>query len=229
MPSNCTGSFLQWHDKEDTKEEVNRLRLAVKKNSRNLPMFTDGSKRSAIDTGDYQPSHRTGNAAIDAVERLEGSVYDVVPDDHETDGSTWELYEKVQDRNYISTHDVALTVVLQPPPHVRIVYRQKDPNKAEYMAKHVREGSNELAIHKYVQSRSSRSPRIISLIESKSDRTTPSYSPIRAGWWSYGRVILRHIYNGRARRGHAREWRPPPLEICQSADGERLPKETFAA
>ena len=121
--------FSTWHDEEDTKEEVNKLRLAVKKNSRDLPMFTDGSKRSAIDTGGYQPSHRTGNAAIDAVERLEGSVYDVVPDDHETDGSTWELYEKVQHRNYISTHDVALTVVLQPPPHVRIVYRQKDPNK----------------------------------------------------------------------------------------------------
>lgn len=152
-------------------------------------------------------------AAIGAVERLEGSLYDVVPDDHETDGSTWELYENVQDRNYISTHDVALTV-LQPPPHVRIVYRQKDPNKAEYMAKQVLEGSNELAIHEYVQSKSSRSPRIISLIESKSDRTTPSCSPIRAGRWSCGRVILRHIYNGRARRGHAREWRPPPLEIC---------------
>ena len=123
-----------WHDEEDTKEEVNKLRLAVKKNSCNLPMFTDGSKRSAIDTGGYQPSHRTGNAAIDAVERLEGSVYDVVPDDHETDGSTWELYEKVQDRNYISTHDVALTV-LQPPPHVRIVYRQKDPEQTRIHGK----------------------------------------------------------------------------------------------
>ena len=170
MPSNGTTSFLQWYDEEDTKEEVNKLRLAVNKNSRNLSVFTDGSKRSAIDTGGYQPSHRTGNAAIGAVERLEGSLYDVVPDDHETDGSTWELYEKVQDRNYISTHDVALTVVLQPPPHVRIVYRRNDPNNAEYMAKHIREGSNELAIHEYVQSKSSRSPRITSLIESKSDR-----------------------------------------------------------
>ena len=44
--------FSTWHDEEDTKEEVNKLRLAVEKNSRNLPMFTDGSKRSAIDTGD---------------------------------------------------------------------------------------------------------------------------------------------------------------------------------
>ena len=97
-------------------------------------MFTDGSKRSAIGAGGYRPSHRTGNAAIGAVERLEGSLYDVVPDDHETDGSTWELYEKVQDRNYISTHDVALTV-LQPPPHVRIVYRQKDPEQTRIHGK----------------------------------------------------------------------------------------------
>ena len=55
--------FSTWHDEEDTKEEVNKLRLAVKKNSCNLPMFTDGSKHSAIDTGGYQPSHRTGNCS----------------------------------------------------------------------------------------------------------------------------------------------------------------------
>jgi serine/threonine protein kinase len=45
------------------------------------------------------------------------------------------------------------------------VYRQGDPNKTEYVAKHLREGSNELAIHEYLQSRPSHSLHIISLIE----------------------------------------------------------------
>ena len=35
--------FSTWHDEEDTKEEVDKPRLAVKKNSRNLSVFTDGS------------------------------------------------------------------------------------------------------------------------------------------------------------------------------------------
>jgi serine/threonine protein kinase len=40
-----------------------------------------------------------------------------------------------------------------------------DPNKTEYIAKHVREGSNELAIHDYLRTKPSQSPHVISLIE----------------------------------------------------------------
>jgi serine/threonine protein kinase len=58
-----------------------------------------------------------------------------------------------------------LTIVLQLPSHLRTVYLRRDPNKTEYIAKHVREGLNELAIHEFLQSRPSQSPHIILLIE----------------------------------------------------------------
>jgi serine/threonine protein kinase len=45
------------------------------------------------------------------------------------------------------------------------VYRRRDPKKTEYIAKHLREGSNELAIHEYLQSQPIPSPHIISPIE----------------------------------------------------------------
>jgi serine/threonine protein kinase len=45
------------------------------------------------------------------------------------------------------------------------VYRRSDPNKTKYIAKHLREGSNELAIYEYLGSIPSPSPHIISLIE----------------------------------------------------------------
>jgi serine/threonine protein kinase len=89
----------------------------------------------------------------------------VVPDVLETDGGTWELVDKVQHRNHFSSHDVSLTIVLQLPPNIRIVYRRSDPNKTEYIAKHVREGSNELVIHDYLRTKPSQSPHIISLIK----------------------------------------------------------------
>jgi hypothetical protein len=62
---------------------------------------------------------------------------------------------------------VALTIAiaLQPPPHIRIVYRRSDPNKTELMAKHVRKGSKELAIHEYLRTRRSQSTHVIRLIE----------------------------------------------------------------
>ena len=68
-------------------------------------------------------------------------------------------------RNHFSIPDVALTIVLQPPPHVRTVYRRSDPNKTEYIAKHLCKESNELAIHDYLKSRPCQSSHIISLIE----------------------------------------------------------------
>jgi serine/threonine protein kinase len=68
------------------------------------------------------------------------------------------------------------------------VYRQSDPNKTEYMAKHVREGSNERAIHEYLQSRQSHSPHIISLIEAVPSTTRewlilPNLCCIRDQWF----------------------------------------------
>jgi serine/threonine protein kinase len=53
----------------------------------------------------------------------------------------------------------------QLPPYLRTVYRRDDPNKTEYIAKHVRRGSNELAIHVYLRTRQSHSPHVISLTE----------------------------------------------------------------
>ena len=43
--------------------------------------------------------------------------------------------------------------------------RRGDPSKTEYIVKHIREASNELAIHEYLRSRPSQSPHIISFVE----------------------------------------------------------------
>jgi serine/threonine protein kinase len=158
-----------WHDDEHTRQQVDRLRAVVDNVSANLhPFHPSRSERSTTDTtgGDDRPStgSKTGDTG-DAAGQLEDSGYEVVPDVLGTDGGTWELIDKVQHRNHFSIPDVALTIVLQPPPHVRIVYRRSDPSKTKCIAKHVREGSNELAIHEYLQSRPSQSPHIISLIE----------------------------------------------------------------
>jgi serine/threonine protein kinase len=155
-----------WHDGKDTKLQVNKLDLAVENISvsRKLESFNSKSKRPATDTGgDDRPSNKSKTG--DAARQLEDSGYEVVPDVLETDGGTWELIDKVQHRNHFSIPDIALTIVLQPPPHVRIVYRLRDPNKTEYVAKHLREGSNELAIHEYLQTIPLQSPHIISFIE----------------------------------------------------------------
>ena len=45
------------------------------------------------------------------------------------------------------------------------MYRRSDPNKTELIAKHVREGSNELGILKYLSTMRPQSPHVISLIE----------------------------------------------------------------
>ncbi|KAN0138744.1 Protein kinase-like domain containing protein [Lactarius tabidus] len=139
-----------WHDDEDTRKQVDKLRAVVDNISANLNHFTTSrSKRSATDTtgGDGRPKTKseTGDTG-DAVGQLEDSGYEVVPGVLETDGGTWELIDK-------------------PPPHVRIVYRRSDLNKTKYIAKHLREGSNELAIYEYLGSIPSPSPHIISLIE----------------------------------------------------------------
>jgi serine/threonine protein kinase len=68
------------------------------------------------------------------------------------------------------------------------VYLRRDPKKTEYIAKHVYEGSNELAIHEYLQSRPSQSPHIISLIEAIPSTTRewlilPKLYSIRSQWF----------------------------------------------
>ena len=90
----------------------------------------------------------------------------MVPDVLETSGGTWEVLDKVKHTNYFSVHDFSLTNVFQLPPHLRRVYRRNDSNKTEYIAKHVRSGSNELAIHDYLRTKPYQSPHIISLIKS---------------------------------------------------------------
>jgi len=52
------------------------------------------------------------------------------------------------------------------------VFRRKDPNKTELIAKHVREGSNEPDILKYLHAIRSQSPHVISFIEAIPSTTT---------------------------------------------------------
>ena len=80
------------------------------------------------------------------------------------------------------------------------MYRRRDPNKTEYIAKHVRKGSNELAIHEYLHTRRSQSPHVVSLIEAIPSTTKewlilPKLLPIRDQWLTNsggvaGRVLL---------------------------------------
>ncbi|KAH9003162.1 hypothetical protein EDB86DRAFT_3100341 [Lactarius hatsudake] len=98
-----------------------------------------------------------------AAEQLEAYGYEVVPDILETEGGTWELIDKL-------------------PPNILTVYRQSDPNKTELIAKHLRKGSNELDILKYLHTIQPQSPHVISLIE-----TIPS---ITGGW-----LILPMLYS----------------------------------
>ncbi|KAH9052933.1 hypothetical protein EDB83DRAFT_2265766 [Lactarius deliciosus] len=90
-----------------------------------------------------------------AAEQLEAYGYEVVPDILETEGGTWELIDKL-------------------PSNIRTVYRQSDPDKTELIAKHLRKGSNELDILKYLHTIQPQSPHVISFIE-----TIPS---ITGGW-----------------------------------------------
>jgi serine/threonine protein kinase len=93
--------------------------------------------------------------------QLEDAGYEVVPDVLETDGGTWELVDKVN-IEIISPFMIS---------HRRLscschlISEQYIDRTTKYIAKHVREGSNELAIHGYLRTRSSQSPHIISLIE----------------------------------------------------------------
>ncbi|KAF8480135.1 hypothetical protein DFH94DRAFT_692479 [Russula ochroleuca] len=128
---------------ENLKASVNKLSKEHK-----LPMFTDKTKRPAgNDWGNRTgPNVRPKGDDGGANEQLEACGYEVVPDVLETDGGTWELISKL-------------------PPHILTVYRRSDLNKTELIAKHVREGSNELDILKYLHTIRPQSPHVISLIE----------------------------------------------------------------
>ena len=192
-------------DEGDTEEQVNNLKATLIRilDQNNLTVFSNRcrTKRPASNNGGDQPGtsrQRTGNGADD---QLEDSGYEIVPDVLEMKGSTWELIDKVQHRNHVSIHDVSLTIVLQPPANIRIVCRQGDPNKTEYIAKRVREGSNELAIHKYLHTRQLQSLHVISLIEvipltSREWLILPKLCSICDQWFMNGGSV-----DGRARLG----------------------------
>jgi tRNA A-37 threonylcarbamoyl transferase component Bud32 len=68
--------------------------------------------------------------------------------------------------------DIALTIVLQLPPNILTVHRRRDLNKTELIAKHVRKGSNEPDILKYLHTIQPQSPHVISFIETIPSITT---------------------------------------------------------
>ncbi|KAF8468574.1 kinase-like domain-containing protein [Russula ochroleuca] len=116
----------------------------------NLPTFTGKTKR---EEDQIEPNVRRKGNDGGAIEQLEACGYEVVPDVLETDDGTWELISKL-------------------PPHILTVFRRKDPNKTELIAKHVREGSNEPDILKYLHAIRSQSPHVISFIETIPSITT---------------------------------------------------------
>ncbi|KAH9052928.1 kinase-like domain-containing protein [Lactarius deliciosus] len=154
-------------DNGDTGTKVKKLATAVDnfRKKHGLPMFIGKAKRTANDDGETQPERnvRPNGGDGGADEQLEAYGYEVVPDILETEGGTWELIDKL-------------------PPNIRTVYRQSDPDKTELIAKHLRKGSNELNILKYLHTIRPQSPHVISLIE-----TIPSIT----GRW----LILPKLYS----------------------------------
>ena len=205
-----------WHDSERTAAQVDKLRRAVDEelpeytgarfthladthgddsdaggndsDTGGDDSDTDGDDSDTSDTSEDQRQPKKPRtdafgspagvgAGRGAAGRFEDSGYEVVRD-------AWRPINKVH-RN-LSISDVEPTIILQPP-HVRIVYRRGDPNKTQYIAKHLREGSNELDIYEYLQSRPSQSPYIISFIEAVPSTTRewlilPKMYPISRQW-----------------------------------------------
>ncbi|KAF8258396.1 kinase-like domain-containing protein [Lactarius quietus] len=138
-------------EEEDTDSQVEKLKRSVQQfmaDYYNLPAFTIKTKHPASNhEEDRSESNSRPRAKDDApVEQLEASGYKVVPTVFETDGGTWELISK-------------------PPPNIRIVYRRRDQNKTELIAKHIRKGSQEPAIHEFLHTRRPRSQHVIPFIE----------------------------------------------------------------
>ncbi|KAH9168845.1 kinase-like domain-containing protein [Lactarius sanguifluus] len=198
---NFCSALADESDNGDTGTKVKKLATTVKNfgTEHRLQAFTSKSKRSANDDGENQPErnvrHKGGDG--DADEQLEAYGYQVVPDILETEGGTWELIDKVQHtRIHFSIHDAALTIVLQLPPNIRTVYRQSDRNKTELIAKHLRKGSKELDILKYLHTIRPQSPHVISLIE-----TIPSTT---GGWLILPKlhsICYQEVMNSRGVRG----------------------------
>ncbi|KAH9003132.1 kinase-like domain-containing protein [Lactarius hatsudake] len=161
---NICSALADESDSGDTGIKVKKLTTSVEnlRNKHSLPAFTSKSKtgkskRTANDDEEDQPKRkvRPKGGDEDAAEQLEAYGYQVVPDILETEGGTWELVDKL-------------------PPNIRTVYRQSDRNKTELIAKHLRKGSKELDILKYLRTIRPQSPHIISFIE-----TIPSTT---GGW-----------------------------------------------
>ncbi|KAH9080330.1 kinase-like domain-containing protein [Lactarius deliciosus] len=163
---NFCSALVNESENGDTAVKVKKFAASVTKFSKDniLTAFTGPSKRTTGDDGENQ-SGRNVRQKGGAAEQLEACGYQEVPDIFEAERGTWELISKL-------------------PPHVRTVYRRGDPNKTELIAKHLREGSNELNILKYLHTIRPQSPHIISLIETIPSTTggwliLPKLHPIR--------------------------------------------------
>jgi hypothetical protein len=103
-----------WHVDEDAREQVDKLKLFVEKNSQNLSTFTNISEHSTStyrgNQSESDASRKGGDGGADG--QFEDCGYNVVPDILETDGGTWELIDKYNLGNIFSTYDAALTFVL---------------------------------------------------------------------------------------------------------------------
>ncbi|KAH9165660.1 kinase-like domain-containing protein [Lactarius sanguifluus] len=178
---NFCSALADESDNGDTGTKVKKLAASVDnfRKKHRLPIFTGKAKRTANNDGENQPERSVRRKGGDggADEQLEAYGYQVVPDIFETEGGTWELIDKL-------------------PPNIRTVYRQSDRNKTELIAKHLRKGSNELDILKYLHTIRPQSPHVISLIE-----TIPSST---GGWLILPKlhsIRYQEVMNSRGVRG----------------------------
>lgn len=113
---NLSSKLQNENEDEDTRQKVRKLAESVKRLG--LPMFPSKASLKRLLSDDDSEGTQSGPTSVHressdggVVEQLKLCGFKVVPDVFETDGGTWELLDKVQDRNYFSIHDVALTLL----------------------------------------------------------------------------------------------------------------------
>lgn len=133
-------------DKSDVAEKIQAL-MNILDTQSPLPAY-DYSER--CQSSQSQTDHSEGGSG-GGLEGLEASGYKVVPDFLWTYGDEWEQYKL--------------------PPHIRTVYRRKDLEKTEYIAKLVRKGSREPDFFNFLHMTGSHSPHVISPIDTVTSAT----------------------------------------------------------
>jgi serine/threonine protein kinase len=147
---------------DKTHDHKKRFRLKSFKTRKGQPSKGKGVGTGADDDG--SPGAGSGGASAEDSEDLKAHGYEVKSDVIvDGKGGTFEPLIKV--RRPFCTYYTLLTLALQMPSNILVVYRRSDPGK-QFIAKKVRVKSNELEILKLLNNFQPKSKHIISLLDS---------------------------------------------------------------